>query len=132
MASHGDRILRRLERNVFPWLGKRPIAEIIAPDLLSMLRRIESRSALETTIGRCRIAGRYFATPWRPVVLNATPQAILAAPSHTIKEKHYASIIEPKRIAGLLRAIDAYQGFFATKCALRLAPLVFVRPGELH
>jgi hypothetical protein len=80
VASHGDRILRRLERNVFPWLGKRPIAEIKAPDLLSMLRRIESRGALETTIGRCRMAGRYFATPWRPVVLNATPQAFLAAP----------------------------------------------------
>jgi integrase len=48
------------------------------------------------------------------------------------KEKHHASIIEPKRIGGLLRAIDAYEGFFATKCALRLAPLVFVRPGELR
>jgi integrase len=47
-------------------------------------------------------------------------------------EKHHASIIEPKRIGALLRAIDAYEGFFATKCALRLAPLVFVRPGELR
>ena len=48
------------------------------------------------------------------------------------KERHHASTIEPKRIGELLRAIDAYAGFFVTKCALRLAPLVFVRPGELR
>jgi hypothetical protein len=61
------------------------------------------------------------------------PTGVLGgAPPTPSKEKHYASIIEPKRIAGLLRAIDAYQRFFATKCALRLVPLVFVRLGELH
>jgi integrase len=48
------------------------------------------------------------------------------------KARHHASILEPKRVGELLRAIDAYQGFFVTKCALRLAPLVFVRPGELR
>lgn len=47
-------------------------------------------------------------------------------------EKHHASITEPKRVGALLRAIDGYDGAFITKCALRLAPLVFVRPGELR
>ena len=48
------------------------------------------------------------------------------------KEKHHASIVEPSRVGELLRAIDSYQGFYVTRCALRLAPLVFVRPGELR
>ena len=132
VANHGDRILRRLERDVFPWLGKRSIAEIKAPDLLSVLRRIESRGALETAHRVMQNCGQVFRYAVATGRAERDPTGDLRGALPPPKEKHHASIIEPKRIAELLRAIDAYQGFFATKCALRLAPLVFVRPGELR
>jgi len=82
-ASSAKCILRRFERDVFPWLGKRPIADL--------------RGALPPT-----------------------------------KPKHHASIVDPKGVGQLLRALDGYEGHFVTKCALRLAPLVLVRPGEMR
>jgi integrase len=132
VASHGDRILKRLEKDLFPWLGRRPIAEIKAPELLAVLRRIESRGAQETAhraMQNCGQVFRYAVTTGRA---ERDPTGDLRGALPAPKEKHHASIIEPKRIGELLRAIDAYEGFFATKCALRLAPLVFVRPGELR
>ena len=132
VASHGDRILRRLEEDVFPWLGKRPIAEIKAPELLAVLRRIESRGALETAHRAMQNCGQVFRYAVATGRAERDPTGDLRGALPPPKEKHHASIIEPKRIGELLRAIDAYEGFFATKCALRLAPLVFVRPGELR
>jgi integrase len=132
VPSHGDRIMRRLERDVFPWLGKRPIADIKAPELLAALRRIESRGALETThraMQNCAQVFRYAVATGRA---ERDPTGDLRGAIPPPKEKHHASIIEPKRIAELLRAIDVYEGYFVTKCALRLAPLVFVLPGELR
>jgi len=132
VESHGTRILKRLEADLFPWLGKRPIAEIKAPDLLAVLRRIESRGALETAHRAMQNAGQVFryavATGRAERDISGDLRGALPAP----KEKHHASITDPKRIGGLLRAIDSYEGAFVTKCALRLAPLVFVRPGELR
>jgi integrase len=132
IPSHGDRILRRLENDIFPWLGKRPIAEIKAPELLAVLRRIESRGALETTHRAMQNCGQVFRYAVATGRAERDPTGDLRRALPPPKEKHHASIIDPKRIAELLRAIDSYQGFFATKCALQLAPLVFVRPGELR
>jgi integrase len=132
VASHGDRILRRLEKDVFPWVGKRPIVEIKAPELLSVLRRIESRGALETTHRAMQNCGQVFRYAVATGRAERDPTGDLLGAIPPPKEKHHASIIDRKRIAELLRAIDAYQGYFVTKCALRLAPLVFVRPGELR
>ncbi|MEW5864176.1 MAG: integrase arm-type DNA-binding domain-containing protein [Pseudomonadota bacterium] len=132
VASHGDRILRRLERDVFPWIGKRPIAEIKAPELLAVLRRIESRGALETAHRALQNCGQIFRYAVATGRAERDPTRDLRGALPAPKEKHHASITDPKRIGELLRAIDAYQGFFVTKCALRLAPLVFVRPGELR
>ena len=132
VASHGDRILRRLEKDLFPWLGKRPIAEVKAPELLAVLRRIESRGAQETAHRAMQNCGQVFRYAVATGRAERDPTGDLRGALPPPKEKHHASIIEPKRIGALLRAIDAYEGFFATKCALRLAPLVFVRPGELR
>jgi len=132
VASHGDRILRRLEKDLFPWLGKRPIAEIKAPELLAVLRRIESRGAQETAHRAMQNCGQVFRYAVATGRAERDPIGDLLGALPPPKEKHHASIIEPKRVAELLRAIDSYQGFFGTKCALRLAPLVFVRPGELR
>ena len=132
VASHGDRILRRLEKDIFPWLGKRPIAEIKAPELLAVLRRIESRGAQETAHRAMQNCGQVFRYAVATGRAERDPTGDLRGALPPPKEKHHASIIEPKRVGELLRAIDSYEGFFATKCALRLAPLVFVRPGELR
>ena len=121
-----------LERDVFPWLGKRPIAEIKAPELLAVLRRIESRGALETAHRAMQNCGQVFRYAVATGRAERDPTGDLRGALPPPKEKHHASIIEPKRVGGLLRAIDGYEGFFVTKCALRLAPLVFVRPGELR
>lgn len=130
--GHGDRILRRLEADVFPWLGGRPIAEIMAPELLAVLRRIESRGALETAHRahqNCSHVFRYAVATGRA---ERDPSADLRGALPPARPKHHASITEPKAVGELLRAIASYGGSFISKCALRLAPLVFVRPGELR
>jgi len=132
VASHGDRIMRRLEMDVFPWLGKRPIADIRAPELLTALRRIESRGAQETAHRAMQNCGQVFRYAVATGRAERDPTGDLRGALPPPKEKHHASIIEPKRIGALLRAIDDYEGYYVTKCALRLAPLVFVRPGELR
>lgn len=131
-AGHGDRVFRRLERDIFPWLGKRPIAEIKAPELLAVLRRIESRGALETAHRAMQNCGQVFRYAVATGRAERDPSGDLRGALPPARERHHASITDPKRIGELLRAIDGYEGFFATKCALRLAPLVFVRPGELR
>ena len=124
--------MRRLEKDLFPWLGKRPIAEVKAPELLAVLRRIESRGAQETAHRAMQNCGQVFRYAVATGRAERDPTGDLRGALPPSKEKHHASILEPKRVAELLRAIDSYQGFFATKCALQLAPLVFVRPGELR
>ncbi len=132
VAHHRNRILLRLEKDVFPWLGKRPIAEVKAQELLSVLRRIEGRGAVETAHRVMQNCGQVFRYAVATGRAERDPTGDLRGALAPVKEKHHASIVEPTRIGELLRAIDGYKGFFVTKCALRLAPLVFVRPGELR
>ena len=130
--DHAHRVLRGMERDVFPWLGSRVIGELIATDFLSVFRRIESRGAIETTHRAnqsCSQVLRY-AVSIGLVVRDCTQD--LRGALIPLNTKHHASIIDPKAIGCLLRAIQGYQGHFVTKAALQLAPLVFVRPGELR
>lgn len=131
-SSHADKIIRRLERDVFPWLGRRPIAEITAPELLTVLRRIESRGAVETAHRAQQNCGQIFRYAIATGRAERDPSADLRGALPPTKERHHPSITDPKAIAGLLRAIEGYTGSYVTKCALRLAPLLFVRPGELR
>ncbi|MCS5710442.1 phage integrase central domain-containing protein [Candidatus Berkiella aquae] len=130
--DHADRILQRLKKDVFPWIGNRPISGINAPELLSVLRRIEDRGAIETahrTLQNCGQIFRYAIATGRA---ERDISSDLRGALQPVKQRHHASITDPKAIGSLLRAINDYQGHFVTKCALRLAPLVFVRPGELR
>ncbi|ODT74776.1 MAG: integrase [Nitrosomonadales bacterium SCN 54-20] len=130
--SHGDKIIRRLERDIFPWIGSRPIAEITAHILLTTLRRIEERGALETAHRahqNCSQIFRYAVATGRA---ERDPCADLRGALPPAKEKHHPSITDPVAIGELLRAVEGYRGSFVTKCALQLAPLLFVRPGELR
>jgi len=130
--GHATKIIRALERDVFPWIGTRPIKEIKAPELLTVLRRVESRGVLE---GAHRIRGlcsqffRYAVATGRA---ERNPAQDLIGSLPPVKEKHLAAITEPKKVAELLRAIDGYSGSYVVKCAMRLSPLVFTRPGELR
>jgi len=131
-TSNADKINQRLENDAFPWLGGRPIAEITPPELLKMLRRIEERGAVESAHRMRNYCGQIFryaiATGRAERDASADLRGALPPP---VKE-HRAAITDPKAAAELLRAMDSYQGSFVTLCALRLAPLVFVRPGELR
>ena len=131
-ANHGDRIIRRLERDIFHWIGGRPIAEITAPELLTVVRRIESRGALETAhraLGNCGQVFRYAIATGRA---ERDPSGDLRGALPPVKGEHFAATTDPKRVAEMLRAMDGYQGTLTVRCALRLAPLVFVHPGELR
>ena len=132
VASHSDKIIRRLERDVFPWIGGRPIGEVTALELLTVLRRVESRGAVETAHRAQQNCGQVFRYAISTGRAERDPSADLRGALAPVKETHHASITEPKAIGELLRAIEGYQGALVTKCALRLAPLVFVRPGELR
>lgn len=125
-------IKRYLEKDIFPWLGNRVIKDIAAPELLAVLRKIESRGAHEKA-QRCReYAGRVFRYAIATGRAERDPSGDLRGALTPVKVKHHASITDPKAIGGLMRAINGYTGSFITKCALTLAPLVFVRPGELR
>jgi integrase len=130
--GHAVTILSRLKLNVFPWIGARPIIEIKAPELLMALRRIESRGALETAHRVRAICGQVFRYAIATGRAERDPAADLRGALPPVKPKHHSAITDPEKVAGLLRAIDGYQGALVTKCALRLAPLLFVRPGELR
>ena len=130
--NHGSRIIRRLERDVFPWIGGRPIADINAPELLAVLRRIEERGAVETAHRAHQNCGQVFRYAIATGRAERDPSPDLKGALPPVKQTHHAAITDPKHIAELLRAMDDYQGHFITKCALRLAPLFFVRPGELR
>lgn len=130
--SHADKIIRRLERDIFPWIGKCPIAEITAPELLSALRRIEERGAVETAHRAHQNCGQIFRYAIATGRAERDPSPDLRGALPPVKQTHHAAITDPKAIGELLRAIDGYQGYFVTKCALRIAPMVFVRPGELR
>jgi integrase len=130
--NHGDRIIRRLERDIFPWIGGNPIADIDAPRLLEVIRRIEQRGALETAhraLGNCGQVFRYAVATGRA---ERDPSGDLRGALPPVKGEHFASVTEPNKVAEVLRALDGYEGTLTVRCALRLAPLVFVRPGELR
>jgi integrase len=130
--STAKNIFRLLEKDIFPWLGNRPIKDITAAELLSALRKIENRGANELA-SRCRgYAGMVFRYAIATGRAERDPSADLKGALAPVKVKHHASITDPKAVGALLRSINGYTGHFVTKCALQLAPLVFVRPGELR
>jgi integrase len=132
VKAHSDKVIRRLERDMFPWIGGKPIAEVGAPELLECLRRVENRGTIETAHRALQSCGQIFRYAVATGRAPRDPTGDLRGALSTVKGTHLASITEPTAVGGLLRACDAYQGSFITKCALRLAPLVFVRPGELR
>ena len=131
-ASHRDRVMRRFERDIFPWMGGRPIAEVTAAELLAAMRRIEARGALETAHRARTSCGQVFRYAVATGRCKRDPSGDLRGALPPAKGNHFAATTEPLKLAEILRAMDGYQGMLTVQCALRLAPMVFVRPGELR
>jgi len=132
VKGHADKTLNLMEKDLFPWIGNRPISNITPPELLAVLRRIESRGALDTAHRARGLLGRIFRYAVSTGRAERDQAADLRGALPPAKESHHAAITDPKEVAPLLRALDGYQGHFVVKCALRLAPMLFVRPGELR
>ena len=132
VKSHGDKIFARFVNDIFPIIGAKAVGTVTAPELLEALRRIEARGAVETahrTLQNCGQVFRYAIATGRA---ERDPSADLRGALSPIKHTSFASITEPKEIGALLRDIEAYQGNIIVCAALRMAPYVFVRPGELR
>lgn len=132
VPEHTAKIRAWLENHVFPWIGDKPVAELEAPEVLSMLRRLVKRGTLNTA-GRVRemvsAIFRYAVATGRA---RRDPAADLRDALPRADTRNFAAITEPGKVAELLRAIDGYQGHPVTLAALRLSPLLFQRPGELR
>ena len=131
-ASHADKIINRLENDVFPWIGSKPIADIKPPELLAVIRRTESRGALDTAHRVKQNCGQVFRYAVATGRAERDPSQDLRGAIPSAKKNHFASITDPVQVGELLRAIQAFRGTFVVQSALGLSPLLFVRPGELR
>lgn len=132
-TSHADRSLRQLERDLFPWIGARPIAEIHAMELLAALQKVEERGALETA-DRVLMLARQIWDYWLPStsVQQRNITEGLKGRLTPYRSKTFAAIVDPVRFGELLRAIVTYKGGLIVRTALQLAPLLYQRPGNLR
>lgn len=133
-ATTRTKNLAFLEKDVFPFIGGRPIAALAAPDLLSVIRRIDGRGANDIARRVHNLCGRVFRYAVGHGLCDRDPSRDIELrdilPPADVQQ--HASVTDPKEAGELLRAIDGFTGSFTTRCALRFAPLVFVRPGELR
>ncbi len=133
VASHGDRIIRRLERDVFPWIGKRPIADLSPQEMLAVLTKIQDRGAIETAHRAKWDCSQVFKHAIETGRADRDPTGVFSAGAlkAPVSTSH-AAITDPAAFGALLRSIDAYKGGPVVRAALQMAPLVFLRPGELR
>ena len=132
-SEGGDKRLNRLlQKDLFPYIGKRPISRITSPDLLKTLRRIENRGAIDTAHRAKQIAGMVFRYAIATGRAERDPSVDLKGALAQREKTHFKSITEPNEIAPLIVAIQNYQGTPVVMAALKLSPLLFCRPGELR
>lgn len=130
--DHADKIIKRLERDVFPWIGSKPIGDLTPPEVLATIRRIEARGRLETAHRALQNCGQVFRYAVATGRADRDPTGDLRGALPPTREKHMAAITDPAEVGALLRAIDAFRGTLIVQSALKLSALVFVRPGELR
>ena len=132
VASHAAKNWHRIEKNLLPWLGKRPVTEITAPELLAVLRWVESRGKLDTAHRTRQLASKVFRFAIASGRAVRDPAQDLRGTLTTPAKRHLPAVTDPKHVGPLLLAMDAYVGTPVVMAALQLSPLVFVRPGELR
>jgi hypothetical protein len=137
--THASKVITRLEANVFPYIGAIPLAKGTAPEILAVLRRVESRKAIDLAHQVRRYCGQVFRFAIATGQGERDPAADLRCALAPVVVTHRSTITDPREVGAPLRAIQGFRGSFVTlcalrpaPCALRLGPLVFVRPGELR
>lgn len=130
--SHRERTLNRLESDIFPWLGKKAIDEITIPELLACLRRIEARGAIETAHRVRWSCSKVFRFAIASGLASSDPADLIKEALSRPQPEAFPTITDPAKIGALMRALDDLEASPIVRCAARLAPLVFVRPGELR
>ena len=130
--GHAARTLIRFEQDVFPWVGRVDVAALEAPDLLTVLRRVEARGAIETAHRVKDACSQVFRFAVASGYCKRNPAADLRDALKPVNTKHMAAVTDPKAVGNLLRLIEGYAGFPTTRAALQLAPLLFQRPGNLR
>lgn len=131
-TSYGVKIIGRLENDVFPYIGEKPIAQINPPELLAVLRRIEARGVVETAHRALENCGQVFRYAVATGRATSNPARDLKDALRKPLVQHFPAITDPARLGELLRACDGYKGTHVVRTALRLAPMVLLRPGELR
>jgi integrase len=131
--SHAERSLRQLERDLFPWIGDRPMVDIHPMELLAALQKIEERGAIETA-DRVLMLARQVWDYWLPTahVQQRNITEGLKGRLMPYRGKTFAAILDPVRMGGLMRAIKGYKGGPIVRTALQLTPLLYQRPGNLR
>lgn len=130
-SNHAQSVLRRLELDIFPTLGHRPIQEITAPELLAVLRKVESRGALDISHRLCQTCGQVFRYAIASGRAERDPAADLRGALKTAVKKHYKHL-SAKELPDFLERLSGYQGDIKTKLGFQLLLLTFVRTGELR
>lgn len=130
--SYSEKWLRGQEKDLFPNIGRLPLATITAPILLSALRRVESRGAIESAHTLRQTAGQVFIYGVQTGRCERNPSADLRGALKPVIVKHMSAILDPFQVGELLRAIDGYSGQPMTRAALGLSALLFQRPGNIR
>ena len=130
--DHAKDTWARLEKNVLDYVGNRPIGDIKPLELLEVLRKIEARGALEQAHRVMQICGAVYRYAVATGKAEGDITRDLRGAIPPKKTKHFPTITDPEKVGALMRAIDGYDGSFVVASALRMAPRVFVRPGELR
>lgn len=130
--SYTNKVLRAIQRDLLPYLGTLPLDDITPPQLLAVLRRVESRGATESAHRIKQVAGQIFryGVATGRAQRDITPDLKGALSTH--QTQHFPAITEPDKVGKLLRLLDGYEGTSTVRAAMKLAPLVFVRPKELR
>ncbi len=131
-ASYAGKVLARLEADVFPYVGKRHMADVTAPELLDMLRKIEARGAIETAHRAHESCSQVFRYAVGKGLVSSDPARDLKGLLRKPQGRHFPAILKPERLAQLLRASHEYAGTPVVRAALQLAPMLLLRPGELR
>jgi integrase len=130
--THAETTMERMEKNIFPWLGARPLMDIEAPEVLAALRRIEARGAIDTTHRVKSILSTVFRFAIATGRAVRNPAADVGVALKTTVKGHHPAITEPKRFAQMLRDIYAYSGSNITRAAVKIHALTFQRPNEIQ
>lgn len=130
--SHSKKVKGRISYYLKGPIGDTPIEDITAPDLLRLIRVIEQTGKIETANRVLRMCGQIFRFAIQEGRATEDITQSLRGVIAPSQKKHMAAVTDPVQFGALLRAIDGFQGTLIVQCALRLAPLVFVRPGELR